>query len=66
MRTAYLNVCAQFLLLRDFKPVVEGKLKEIVEDGGRHMIQVDEALRGLSHPGLDQGSEVLAALRQSS
>lgn len=54
------------LLLRDFKPIVEGKLKEIVEDGGWHMVQVDEALCGLSHSGLGQGSKVLATLWKSS
>ena len=41
--SVYLDVCAQ-LLLRDFKLLMKGELKEIVEDGGGHMVQVDEAL----------------------
>lgn len=60
----YLDMCSQ-LILGDFKMIIEGKLKDIVEDGRRHMIHADEALRSLSHPGLGQSSEVLAALRKS-
>lgn len=41
---------------------MERELKEIVEDGGGHMVQLDEALRGLSHSGVGQGPEVLTAL----
>lgn len=62
---AHLYVCTQ-LLLRDFKLITEGELKEVVEDGGGHMVQVNEALWGLSHSGLGQGSEVLTALWKSS
>lgn len=51
MKSAYLDVCAQ-LLLGDFELITEGELEEIVEDGGGHVVQVDEALGGLSHPGL--------------
>lgn len=43
LKSAYLDVCAQ-LLLRDFKVIMEGELKEIIEDGGGYMVQVDEAL----------------------
>lgn len=60
----YLDVCVQ-LFHRDNKPVAEGELKEMVEDRGGHVIQLDEALWGLSHSRLWQGSEILAALRQS-
>ena len=45
---------------------MEAELKEIVEDGGRHVVQMDETLGGLSHFGPGQGSEVLAALWKSS
>lgn len=61
---AYLDVRVQ-LFLRDFELIMEGELKETVEDGGGHMVQVDEAFRGLPHSGLGQGSEILAALRES-
>lgn len=64
MQSPYLDVCIQ-LFHRDNKPAVEGELQEAVEDGGGHVVQLDEALRGLSHSGLRQGSEILAALRQS-
>lgn len=43
MKSAYLDVCVQ-LLPGDFKLIMEGELKEIVEDGGGHMFQLDEAL----------------------
>lgn len=39
-KCAYLDVCAQ-LLLRDFKLIIEEELKEIVEDGGGDMVQVN-------------------------
>lgn len=42
-KSVYLDVVAQ-ILLRDFKLIMEGELKEIVEDGGGHMVQEDEAL----------------------
>lgn len=64
MKSAYLNVCSQ-LLQRDFKLTVEGELEQIVEDGGGHMVQLDEALWGLFHSGLGQGSKVLTALWKS-
>lgn len=54
-------MCVQ-LLPWNVKLVMEGVLKEIVKDGGGHMVQVDETLEGLSHFGLGQGLEILAAL----
>lgn len=42
MAFAYLDVRVQ-LFLRDFKLIMEGELKETVEDGGGHVVQVDEA-----------------------
>lgn len=60
-KPAYLDMCVQ-LLPRYFKRIIEGELKKIVEDGGGHVVQMDEALWSLSHSGLGQGSEVLAAL----
>lgn len=41
--SSYLDVCIQ-VFHRDNKPVVEGELKKMVEDGGGHVIQLDEAL----------------------
>lgn len=43
MKYAYLDVCVQ-LLPRNFKLITEGELKKIVENGGGHMDQLDEAL----------------------
>lgn len=57
----YLDVCPQ-IFLRNFKVMIEGELKKIVESGGGHMLQVEKALWGLSHSGLGQSLEVLAAL----
>lgn len=60
----YLDMCSQ-LILGNFEIIIEGKLKQIAEDGRGHVIHVDEALRGLSHAGLGQSSEVLTALWKS-
>lgn len=43
MKSAYLDVCVQ-LLRRDSKLIMEVELKEIVENRGGHMVQLDEAL----------------------
>ena len=43
MKFAYLDVCVQ-LVPRHFELIMERVLKEIVEDEGGHMVQVDEAL----------------------
>lgn len=42
--------------------MIEAELKEIVENGRGHVIQMNVALGGFSHAGLGQSSEVLAAL----
>lgn len=41
--SSYLDVCTQ-VFHGDNKPVVEGELKKMVEDGRGHVIQLDEAL----------------------
>lgn len=43
MKSAYLDVCVQ-LIHRNSKLIMEVELKEIVENGGGHMVQLDEAL----------------------
>lgn len=43
MKSAYLDVCVQ-LLHRDHKLIMEREFQEVIEAGGGHVIQLDEAL----------------------